>query len=336
MRKFLEKAEKPIFFFDDDPDGLTSYVLLKKHYKKGVGICMKSSPTVEGVYAAAIKNHKPDLVVILDRPNVSQEVIDFISVPIVWLDHHKPIERDGNHLHYYNPMNGKKPDNRPTSYWAYKIVEENEWIAVIGIIGDWNVPEEDILEKFDYRDLLGNAKTAPEMMFDTEYGTLVKVLSFAIKGSTKSTKECFDALVEINSPLDILEQRTAEGKLIYKKFEKLNKEYEALVEDAMSSKESGNVYVYTYPGGKNSYTGNLSNELLHRLDNDVIIVGREKDEEVRMSIRSQGKDILPVLNKALENVEGYGGGHAKACGAAVKMIDFPKFVEIMKEEYKKA
>ena len=31
IRGFLEKAENPLFLFDDDPDGLTSYLLLKKH-----------------------------------------------------------------------------------------------------------------------------------------------------------------------------------------------------------------------------------------------------------------------------------------------------------------
>tara|TARA_Y100000310_G_scaffold342637_1_gene446712 strand:- start:14028 stop:15065 length:1038 start_codon:yes stop_codon:yes gene_type:complete len=334
IREFLEKAKKPLFLFDDDPDGLSSYLLLKKHYDRGVGVCVKASPKSEEVYYKSFSYHRPDLIVLLDRPTLSQETIDKIKVPIVWIDHHQPVEREG--VNYYNPMLGSKPDNRPTSYWAYRVVMDNEWIAVVGIIGDWHVPDKNVLKKFEYKKLIKGAKTPPELMFDTIYGNLVKIFSFAMKGTTQSTKECIDALLKIESPIEILEQTTAKGKLVYKKYEKTNKDYQKLVDDALSEKEKNKVFVYTYPGTKNSFTGNLSNELLHRLKNEVIIIGREKDGEVRMSLRSKGKDILPVLNKALEQVEGYGGGHAKACGAAVKMSDLPQFIEIIKKEYKKA
>ena len=130
------------------------------------------------------------------------------------------------------------------------------------------------------------------------------------------------------------EELVENGKLVYEKYEKMNKEYEELLEDALSQDEE-EVYVYTYVEKKNSFTGNLSNEMLHKLKSDVIIIGREASGDVRLSLRSKGKPILPVLKKALEEVEGYGGGHAMACGASVKMHDFPKFVDIIKREYKK-
>lgn len=332
IRGFLEKAENPLFLFDDDPDGLTSYLLLKKHYKKGHGTCIKSSPKANVVYSAAYKKHKPDLVVILDKPVVSQEILDGFNVPVVWIDHHQVIEREG--VNYYNSMAGDKPDNRPTSYWAYKVVEDNEWVALVGIIGDWNVPEKEIVDKFKYPELLGNAKTPPELMFDTEYGKMIKAFSFVMKGNNDSMNNCIDALEEIEDPMEILNQTTPNGKLVFEKYEKMNKEYEVLLEDSLSQDED-EVYVYTYVEKKNSFTGNLSNEMLHKLKSDVIIIGREASGDVRLSLRSKGKPILPVLKKALEEVEGYGGGHAMACGASVKMHDFPKFVEIIKREYKK-
>ncbi|MBT4577407.1 DHH family phosphoesterase [Candidatus Woesearchaeota archaeon] len=332
IRGFLEKAENPLFLFDDDPDGLTSYLLLKKHYKKGHGTCIKSSPKANVVYSAAYKKHKPDLVVILDKPVVSQEILDGFNVPVVWIDHHQVIERDG--VNYYNSMAGDSPDNRPTSHWAYKVVEDNEWVALVGIIGDWNVPEKSIVDKFKYPELLGNVKTPPELMFDTEYGKMIKVFSFILKGNNDSMNKCIEALEEIEDPMEILNQTTSNGKLVYEKYEKMNKEYETLLEDSLSQDEE-EVYVYTYVEQKNSFTGNLSNEMLHKLKSEVIIIGREASGDVRLSLRSKGKPILPILKKALEEVEGYGGGHAMACGASVKMHDFPKFVEIIKREYKK-
>ena len=333
IRGFLEKAENPLFFYDDDPDGLTSYLLLKKKYKKGHGTCVKSSPKSEIVYSASYRKHAPDLVVILDKPKMSQEILDDFNVPVVWIDHHQLVERDG--VNYYNPMAGDSPDNRPTSYWAYRVVEENEWIALVGIIGDWNVPEKNIVERFKYPELLAGGKTPPELMFDTEFGKLIKVFSFIMKGSNESMNDCIEALESIEDPLDILERRNAKGTLILDKYEKMNKEYEVLLKDALSQEEEDGVYVYTYVEDKNSFTGNLSNELLHKLDSEVIIIGREKDGDVRLSLRSKGKPILPVLKKALEEVEGYGGGHAMACGSSVKMQDFTKFIGIIKREYKK-
>ena len=331
IRSFLEKAENPLFFFDDDPDGLTSYLLLKKHYKKGHGVCIKASPNSSGVYYAAVSKHKPDLVVILDKPLINQEIIDLINTPIVWLDHHQPVERKG--VNYYNPMNGEKPDNRPTCYWAYKVVEENEWVAVAGIIADWHVPEKEIVDKFGYKKLLGGYKTPPELLFESEYGKIVKILSSALKGTTESMNDCVESLEKINNPMEILERTSPNGKKLFDKFEKINKEYQVLLDDALSKKEDGAVFVYTYPGGKNSYTGGLSNELLYRVANEVVIVGREKDGEVRMSLRSKKKPILLVLKRALEEVEGYGGGHANACGASVKMDDFPRFLKFIRKEF---
>ena len=332
IRGFLEKAENPLYLFDDDPDGLTSYLLLKKKYGKGHGTCVKSSPRSGIVYSASYRKHKPDLVVILDKPNISQEILDEFNVPVVWIDHHQLVEREG--VNYYNPMAGESPDNRPTSYWAYRVVEENEWVALIGIIGDWNVPEKDIVEKFDYPEMLGDAKTPPELMFDTEFGKLIKIFSFIMKGSNESMDECINGLETINDPMEILEKKSKIGEMICDKYERINKEYENCLKGALSQEED-EVYVYTYVEDRNSFTGNLSNELLHRLKSEVIIIGREKDGDFRLSLRSKGKPIRTILQKALEEVEGYGGGHDMACGASVKVRDFPKFIEIIKKEYKK-
>jgi len=331
IRTFLEKSENPLFFFDDDPDGLTSYLLLKKHYGKGKGVCVKSSPNATAVYHAAVLKHKPDLVVVLDKPYLDQETIDSIHVPIVWLDHHQPLERKG--VNYYNPMNGEEPNNLPTCYWAYRIVENNEWVAVAGIIADWNVPSEDVLKNFKYKKMLGDFDTPPSLMFDSEYGKIVGMLAYSLKGTTESMNDCIEAWEHVKDPVEVFEQTTVYGKMIYEKYERINKEYKELLKEALSQNEEGEVFVFTYPGGKNSYTGGLSNELLYRVDKDLIIVGREVNGDVRMSLRSKEKPVLPALNKVLEVIDGHGGGHANACGASVKMEDFPEFVKLIKKEF---
>ena len=81
-----------------------------------------------------------------------------------------------------------------------------------------------------------------------------------------------------------------------------------------------------------SFTGDLANELIYKFPGKIVIVGREKDGEIRMSLRSSKINLRGILNKALVNVEGYGGGHEFACGANVKKRDFDVFISQIREQ----
>ena len=54
-----------------------------------------------------------------------------------------------------------------------------------------------------------------------------------------------------------------------------------------------------------------------------------------MSLRSENYEVLPALQAALKDVDGYGGGHPKACGGVVAEKDFDIFVEKFKSEFLK-
>jgi single-stranded DNA-specific DHH superfamily exonuclease len=79
-----------------------------------------------------------------------------------------------------------------------------------------------------------------------------------------------------------------------------------------------------------SFTGDLSNELLYRFPDKIILVGRKKGEDVRMSLRSKNILLPGILEKSLSGLEGYGGGHEHACGASIKETDFKEFIERIK------
>ena len=68
-----------------------------------------------------------------------QDFIDAITVPIYWIDHHTPTERDG--IHYYNPRLEKEDAYIPTTRMAYEIVQQDLWIAGIGCVADWHLPD---------------------------------------------------------------------------------------------------------------------------------------------------------------------------------------------------
>jgi single-stranded DNA-specific DHH superfamily exonuclease len=322
----ISRAQKPLFLFDDDPDGLTSFLLLYRWAKKGKGVVIKSSPELNDTFLRKVDEYLPDLLVILDKPLVSQSFLDQVymrSIPVIWIDHHPVQER--KHVTYLNPRNFNDEDNRPTSYWAWRIVEENVWIAAVGMVGDWHLLEDvrDSLKK-KYPDLLPDeVKTPPEALFTTKIGRLVKVFAFNLKGKITEVNASIKILTRIDDPYEILDQQTPRGKFLYRKYEKIN----ILYEEILSSINPGDqpIIYYTYKDNKTSFTGELANELLYRFPEKVTIIAREKGGEMKCSIRS-GKVILPSrLKKALEGLEGYGGGHDLACGACIKKKHFKEF-----------
>lgn len=331
IRQTLEQAKNPLFFFDDDTDGLVSFLLLCRKYKKGHGVPVKAPQTEENLYLRKIQEYDPDLVVVLDRPVLPQTLLDQIHVPVVWIDHHEPLARQG--VQYYNPMVLTKGDNRPTSYWCYQVVRQDLWIALVGIISDWYVPE--FVEEFEGKELLGGAKTPEDILFETDFGRLIKVFNFVLKGRMSDVKKHIAALMSMESHREILQQTTARGKFVYRHFEKINEAYEKILQQALKGKGKDGVFVFTYPSMQHSFTGTISNELLHRRKEKVLIIAREKEGEVRVSIRGKNTVILPFVKKALEETGGSGGGHAMACGASMKKEKFPLFVEAMREQVKR-
>ena len=334
IRRYLKESENPLFFFDDDPDGLCSYILLKKFIDRGKGVVLKSTPNLDVSYLRKIEEYHPDKIFVLDKPMVSQDFIDQVNVPLIWVDHHIPVKRDG--VRYYNPRVHDKNDGRPVSYWCYKTVKQNLWIATVGVVSDWCIP--DFLKEFSelYPDLIDEDVKDPNIaLFETELGKLCRIFSFILKGKTSDVMKCINILCRIESPYEILRQETPRGKFIFKRAEKVGKQYYELLKKALEAgKEDDKLLLFIYPSGKMSFTGDLSNELLHRFPDRVIIVAREKDGNMRLSIRSKHYVILPILNHALKDVEGYGGGHEYACGANVAKKDFKKFVDAIRNNLK--
>ena len=164
-------------------------------------------------------------------------------------------------------------------------------------------------------------------MFETRLGDLVRTLAFMLKGKSAQVKKAVDSLFKVAHPDDILEGRTSEGRLIKERAEAQRKEYSRLIAAAKKKVSDDSVLLFLYPSTKTSFTVELANELIHAYPEKLVIVGREKGDEVKMSLRSAKLNIPKLLEKALVNVKGYGGGHDHACGGCVARDDFEVFVE---------
>ncbi|MFH1592002.1 MAG: DHH family phosphoesterase [Candidatus Woesearchaeota archaeon] len=329
IKSYLEKSQNPLFLFDDDNDGLCSFLLLREFVNRGDGLQIKTSPELNKSILNRVKGYNPDYIFILDKPLVSQDFIDGIDVPIIWIDHHEPVKRDG--VKYFNPKLGDREDHSSTTYWCYKAVGGKLWVAVVGAVSDWTIP--DYLEGFKkkYPALVGKKDKPEDLLFDSELGRLCRIFSFLNKEDYDELNKIINVLLKIEEPSEILEGK-GEGKVILEKIGKIEKEYNELLDEALKVEKEGKLMVFLYHSSGTSFTSDLSNELLYRNPGYFIIVTREKEGKMNMSLRSSTFRVKDILERALKEVEGYGGGHLHACGVGVSKENFPKFLDVIKRE----
>lgn len=324
IRKELDKCKRPLFFFHNDPDGLASFLLLYRYCKKGFGVIVKSDPKIDDKFLRKVEEYMPDKIFVLDVAILEQGFVDKAYAPVVWIDHHQPLDVEG--VKYFNPRLNNIKDNQPVSYICYQVTKKDLWIAMTGCIGDWFLP--DFSKEFskNYPDLLPQITTADNAMFNSRLGELVSVFSFVLKGRMKEVKQCIKILTRIKDPYEILEQKTAQGGFIYRRYSKVDEEYQRLLRQALKQKADDKIFLFIYKAEQVSFTKDLANELLFRNPNKTIVVGREKINEVKLSLRARNIELPPLIENALKGLDGYGGGHEYACGASVKKKDFSKFM----------
>ncbi|MBI5398936.1 DHH family phosphoesterase [Candidatus Woesearchaeota archaeon] len=332
IREELDECTRPIYFFGDDSDGLCSFLLLYRYKREGRGVCVKAKPKLDSKFLNVVEDYQPDKAFILDVPLLDQDFVDAAKIPMVWIDHHPPIEV--RKVKYFNPRKDAPQENICTTHLCYNVVKDTRpqdiWIAMLGIVGDWQLPA-DLAAEFSekYPDLLSpDVKRPEEALFDTPLGKLVRFYNFILNGKTQDVNQTVKILTRIDDPYEIINRSSARARLIGKRFDSINTQYEALLNEAVASvRKDDPVLLFTYTEDKMSFTGPLANELLYRYPKKIIVIARKRSGEMKCSLRSAGKvHIAPMVDKALIGVDGHGGGHEHACGASIKEEHFDKFV----------
>jgi len=323
IHEIIEKSQNPLIFFDDDPDGLCSYLLIKKHFGKGHPVVVKSSPELDISYLKKVKEYSPDLVIILDKPILPQDFIDKVDVPIVYIDHHPVNDIKG--VNYFNPLIKDKNDSRPTTYWCYKLTNENLWIATIGAVADHSL---ETIKEFnkEFPELCIITDNAQKVIYETSLGKLIKIFSFILKDPHYKVLQYVNIIEKIKSPEELLEKSSQNAREIIKIYERVNREYQELLKKASEPQES-KLHLFLYVSGKISFTNDLASELQNKFKDKMILVGRERNNMVKMSLRYLRGDMRKILEKSLEGLDGFGGGHKEACGAHINSGDFREFIE---------
>lgn len=344
IREHLEKAQNPVFFFDNDCDGLMSFILLRRFIGRGRGVAIKSFPELDESYTKKIDEFNADYVFVLDKPQVSREFIQSVkekNLPIVWIDHHDvkvnfldDINGNNSNLMYYNPILNESKSNEPTSYLAYKVVgnKADMWIAMVGCVSDNFMPE--FAEEFSKKEpeLCKKGIASPfEILYETEIGKLARIINFGLKDRTTNVVAMINLLFKIHSPYEILNEDERNSKIL-RRYEQVKRVYLNLLEKAKKFARSSKRIVFFQYGGELSLSGDLANELYYRFPGKVIIVAYLKGDIANISVRGN-IDILSLTTTAVKNIKGAtGGGHEHATGAKMSVENLSKFREFFERE----
>lgn len=333
IREHLETSQNPLFFFDNDTDGLCSFLLLRRHAGRGNGVVIKSYPDLNESYARKIREFDPDRIFILDKPYVSGGFLEYArqrNIPVIWIDHHQMQSQE--YAIYYNPLEGDPDDYEPVSSICHKVTKKDEWIAMMGCLGDYYLP--DFTERFarEFPDLLSRHRNPGEAKYETEIGRLIRLVDFALKDKTGNVTKMLKALADAKSPYDIL-NREKPYESVWKRHDQIKKKYDWLLEKAKSLKHEKSIF-FRYSGDL-SISRELSDELAYNFPEKLVIVVYVKGEKANVSLRGGGKkDMAAVLAKALEGIEGSGGGHKRACGAVIRLKDMEAFKEAVEAQFR--
>jgi len=333
IREHLDKAQNPVFYYDNDADGLCSFLILRRFLGRGKGVAVRGYPGLNAQYARKADELKADYVFVLDKPEVPEDfakVIEELGLPLVWIDHHG-MPYQGDEISNFFPYVEKT--EKPVTYWSYKLTgrKEDLWIAIVGCIADHYLPEfaDEFAER--YTEYWGKDIKMPyDAVYGTEIGKIAEGFNFGLKNSTTNVVKMQNYLIEAKGPVDVFEENP-KNKEFRSKYEEIKKKYDALVEKARKQSE-GKLLFFEY-GGDMSISSEISNELSYRFQGIYIVVAYKKGGIANLSLRGEG--IRMIQEKALKEIEGArGGGHDNAVGARMNVEDLPRFKELLEEGIK--
>jgi single-stranded DNA-specific DHH superfamily exonuclease len=335
IREHLDNSRNPIFLFDNDPDGLCSFLLLQRFIGRGRGVAIKSIPNLDKSYFKKVEEFHADSIFVLDKPVISPEFIKLAedaAIPLIHIDHHNvpssPIK------YYYNTFyeSGK---NEPVSYLCYKIANRpnDNWLCAIGCITDSFLPEFIEELSLEYPELFDfKYKTAYDILYRTRFGEICQIISFALRDKTSNVVHMMKFLMNASSASDILEENS-KTKPILKRFNDLNEKYRRILKKADGCLK-GNYLIYSYSGDL-SINQYVANELMYMHPHKIIMVIYSKGNLSNVSLRWD-KDIRTPTVYAVSKIEGAtGGGHENSTGARVPTDKLEDFKKILIQEIEK-
>lgn len=339
LRERLESAQHPVFYYDNDADGLCSFLLLRRWLGRGEGIAVRSYPELDERYAQKAVEKGADVAVVLDKPVVAFaffHALERAGIAVVWIDHHV-VQYDSQALpssvSVYTSVSGRyeKKGGEPVSAIAFVVCarKEDAWIALMGCIADHYLPmfAKEFAKRYpEY--WKKNVRKPFDAYYGTEIGAIARSLNFGLKDSAKNVERLQQHLLHCQSPADVLAE-TKENEHFREIVMALQRHADELLEKAGRARE-GRVIFFAY-GGATSMSAELANALVYHYPQCRIAVVYVKGAVANISMR--GKGVRGVLERLLHKFEhASGGGHEEAVGARIQSKDVERFGEQWKQE----
>jgi single-stranded DNA-specific DHH superfamily exonuclease len=336
IKEHLNNAQNPLFLFDNDQDGLCSFILLRKFIGRGKGFPIKGND-LSKEYFRKVQEFDSDYIFVLDKPRISQEFFDEVkkfNIPLVWIDHHEQNMVVPDFVYYYNPLYNKKKSNEPVTALCYQISKRKEdlWLGVVGSIADNFIPRFYNSFKKEYPELsLSSDKAgAFDIFYASEIGRIARIFGFGIKDKVTNVINMTKLIINSKGPYDIL-QENKENKLMHKRFFDIEKKYSAIMNKAKKKVDDSNVLFFEYSGDM-SISSEIANGLKYLFPNKIVIVAYTKGAKINVSARGlKIRDKIVKIISELDNATG--GGHENAVGAQIDKDDLEKFKKKVKDYF---
>lgn len=332
IRDQLEASQNPLFFYDNDCDGLCSFLILRRALDRGRGVAIKSFPDLKAQYTKKVDELNPDTIIILDKAELSEEFANYAEekgIPILWIDHHqtKTHAKVINKTSYFTTY----PSSEPTSYIAQKIFsrQEDVWLSIIGCIADVYMP--DFAKKFSAEnlDLLPPKTDVFTALQATTIGKIARKLNFGLMDTTTNILKLIRYLYKATTPYDILEENPSTQQF-HKRVRQLEDFFFSKIQKAESLLDPNSKILFFTYSGNTSMSAEISNYLYFKHKDKLIIVAFIRPEKVNISIRGSG--ALKITQEAIKGILGAtGGGHEEATGAMIPISEFDAFKENIKK-----
>ncbi|MBM3230325.1 DHH family phosphoesterase [Candidatus Pacearchaeota archaeon] len=336
LRSRLEGASCPAFLFDNDADGLCSFLIARRTLGKGIGIPVRSYPALDVGYCEQAVLQGADLLVVLDKPFLSPESVQFAkerSLPLIVLDHHAVTKPDFSvdfPLYIeYNPalLSGKARSAEPVSYLMYRALGRTEdlWLLITGCIADHYLPQEWNSFTTSFPALGGTVQGPFDAYYATRIGTLAQSLNFGLKDSLSHVRSLIRFLIECSDPAQVLSDNAPSS------FQEKTAFLQVELERILGEREvRGKVLVVQY-GGATSMSADVANKLSYLYPGMFVFVAYRKGGLTNISLR--GKGVKLVFERIAQGFPGImGGGHDDAIGGRITTSEVERFITALVEE----
>ncbi|MFT4325912.1 MAG: DHHA1 domain-containing protein [Candidatus Woesearchaeota archaeon] len=359
LQSFLETSENIALFYDDDPDGISSGVQLKRLFEKlGKNVPLllhfneKKKPFSED-FINLLKKHNVDTLVTTDY-NIAgfglydayKKCVETNDLKVAIIDHHndsadydneKTLELNISKLQ--NTLVGgqyccAKYVNDIVRAYDTALADSLAWIATIGIIGDsnaitWKTFVNNTIEKtnslyVDEKEMLSINDV--DDVYLTPFGMCSNYMFFGIAKGSEEVQRIFDIVDKSPSIFELAKQ--------LKQYEPIKEEvydyvenYDYFIKNMGGALGESNIFELEIKS-ENKIVSIVANLLGYKDKDTIFLVYQKVGDVIFTSIRGGDNAINlgAILNICCQDIPGAnGGGHKAAAGAKVPVDSFNTF-----------